>query len=203
MKYLGYWEHLLFLALVLLLNYPALAQNKENKWSVGLGVNAIDFRKVMYIKGFVDDYFDVSHDINMNFVPVRVSVDYTLNKKFTLQFSSAFNEVQKCKLYGICESEHNQLFLAMDTQLKYDLNHFLGETGWFDPFVLIGTGYVHIGDFNTFNITGGYGFNTWYSEGIGFYFHSTYNHHTGLSPTDYFMHSIGVVVQLNKLSNSF
>jgi predicted porin len=196
MKYTGFVKKLLLLSIVLILSFSAMAQNKEYKWTVGLGVNAVDLRKVMFFKGFIKDYCEINKDLNVNGIPLMITADYYLNKRFTLAFSSAINNIKKCKTYEVGDPLVHEFFFSLDADLKYDMNNLLGETAWFDPFIFMGTGYVHLGEVNTFNITAGYGFNAWCTPRVGLFFNSDYNHHVGLTPTDYFQHSVGVVYRL-------
>jgi len=85
----------------------------------------------------------------------------------------------------------------MDMKLKYDINRLIGETSWFDPFLLAGGGYSKIGESNNFNIATGWGFNAWFSDRVGINFQSDYNHHLKSTATDYFQHSLGLVFKLN------
>lgn len=177
-------------------NLLTAQKSEASLWSVGVGYNAIDLRRYMEVNKFVKDYFEVGQDVNLSATSLRLSADRYLTKGFTLQLATAVNTIRKGKEYDSGDPLKNSFFISLNTQVKYDLNELFFETGWFDPFVLLGTGYMHMGQVNTFNMTFGYGFNAWFNGRMGTYFQSAYNHHTGPWPTDYFQHSIGLIYRL-------
>ena len=111
--------------------------------------------------------------------------------------SASANTITKGFGYSVEEDLIDDSFFAMDAKLKYDVNRLIGETAWFDPFVLAGGGYSKIGDTNNFNIAAGWGFNLWFSRSVGLNFQSDYNHHLQSTATDYFQHSLGLVFRLS------
>ena len=37
----------------------------------------------------------------------------------------------------------DELYWAIDANVKYDLNNLFGDTSWFDPYVYLGGGYTN------------------------------------------------------------
>ncbi|MFO7672218.1 MAG: hypothetical protein R6V74_00765 [Lutibacter sp.] len=181
-----------------LINNSVFSQNEEAKWIVGVGVNIVDIRNSGTIKETIEDYFNKGlNDLNMSGAFIKVSAGRYLDKGFSLQLSLSANKIEKGYYYikgGALSSDN---FTAVDAKIKYDLNHLLGETKWFDPFLLVGGGYVKIGDNSNANIASGFGFNAWITDNLGFNFQSDYNHGIKSFGTDYFQHSAGLIFKLN------
>lgn len=187
-----------FLSLFTLLN----AQD-DNNWRISAGINVVDIRTPLKFSDIVKDYFNGSiQDLNMYSFPARIAFERTLSDKFALQLSVSYNQVKK----GYGYSEGNALladkFIYGDLKLKYDLNSLLGDTKWFDPFILAGAGYSSIGDKSDLKGVAGAGSNFWLSDHWGINLESSYNHNfqgtfessgSGGTGTDFFQHNIGVI----------
>jgi len=193
---------ILFFSLTFLLTNAVFSQDENNEWAVSLGFNVVDIRTEENISGIFKDYFiGNTEDLNMSGAFLRVSAGKYLKKGLTLQISASMNTIKKGFNYQKGDPLINESFFAFDTKVKYDLNRLIGETKWFDPFVLVGGGYSKIGDTSNFDIAAGWGFNAWFSDTVGLNFQSDYNHHLQSTATDYFQHSIGVIYKLNIRKN--
>jgi len=199
MNYLAYKKILLFASILFLVSHSTYSQDEDDKWVVGAGVNVVDIRSPYGIIGIVKDYGNASfEDLNASGSLVRVFVGRYLANGITVQASASANEIQKGWWYSTGDPLTNDSFFALDSKFKYDLNYLLKRsTGPFDPFVLVGGGYSKIGETSNVNIAAGWGFNLWFSRGIGLNFQSDYNHNPKSSKTDYFQHSIGLVFKLS------
>jgi hypothetical protein len=187
---------LLFL-FTFLINNSVFSQDVDNKWVFGVGVNAVDIRNSSTIPATIEDYFNKGlNDINMSGAFIKVSAERYLAKGFSLQLSLSANKIEKGYNYSKGDPLLSDNFTAVDTKVKYDLNHLLGETKWFDPFLLVGGGYVKIGDNSNANFASGFGFNAWITENVGLNFQSDYNHGIKSFGTDYFQHSAGLIFKL-------
>ncbi len=189
---------LLFFSILFLVNNTVYSQDQDNIWVVGGGINSVDIRTPKSVVGFLKDYGNGTiEDLNMYGTPIRFFVARYLKKGVSMQLSMSTNTIKKGFGYSREVDLINDSFFAMDAKLRYDLNRLIGETNWFDPYVLSGFGYSKIGDTNNFNIAAGWGFNAWFSRSVGLNFQSDYNHHLASTATDYFQHSIGLVFKLN------
>lgn len=187
----------LFFLLVLLINNTLFSQDVDNKWVFGVGVNIVDIRNSNSISGTFKDYFNGNlNDLNMSGAFIKVSAERYLNKGFSLQLSLSANKIKKGYHYSNGDPMLNDSFTAVDAKFKYDLNYLLGETKWFDPFLLAGGGYVKIGDNSNANVASGFGFNAWITDNFGLNFQSDYNHGIKSFGTDYFQHSAGLIFKL-------
>merc|ERR1711916_259188 len=84
------------------------------------------------------------------------------------QLAGSINQIDK--IYGGTGTTVNVpefFFWSVDVNVKYDLNMLVGDTGWFDPFVLVGGGYTEANKLGEgmFNI--GLGYNIWLNENLG------------------------------------
>lgn len=199
MNYRTYKTILLITSILFLVNHKMYSQDEDDKWVVGAGVNVIDIRSPHKLVGVVKDYLNGSiEDINASGSLLRVFVGRYLANGITIQVAASANEIQKGFRYATGDPLTSDLFFAMDGKLKYDLNYLLkSSTGPFDPFVLVGGGYSKIGETSNINIAVGWGFNLWFSRGVGLNFQSDYNHNPKSNANDYFQHSIGLVFKLS------
>ncbi len=170
------------------------AQDANNPWTLGFGVNAVDVRVPEDASGIFKDYVNGSME-DLNFLPSisRIAVGKYLEDGFSFQVAGAINRIERP--YGFQEGDvlGDDLFWSVDAKVKYDLNNLVGETAWFDPFVLLGGGYAAMGDVKEGRIAAGWGFNTWFNDNLGLSFQSDYNHAMESTGTDYFQHSVGLV----------
>lgn len=198
MNHITYKRTLLFFSILFLINQTLYSQDEDDNWVVGVGANVIDIRTPNDFKGFIKDYANGSiEDLNMSGGFFRVFAGKYLKNGMTIQLSASVNKIEKGFGYGSEQDLISDSFLAIDTKLKYDINRLIGETAWFDPFILVGGGYSKIGDTSNFNIAAGWGFNIWFARTVGINFQSDYNHSPSSTATDFFQHSIGLVFKLN------
>lgn len=166
------------------------AQDENNPWLLTVGINSVDNRIPTNIRGLLEDYFGVGGDQNVLFSVSTFSARRYLKNGFSLGINTSINDIDKG--FGKEAGNSGNSFFAIGTNVRYDVNKLVGETGWFDPFVSLGVNYTRIGKDNDYPIELGYGFHTWFNENLGLTFASSYNHgfeHTG---NDYFQHSLGV-----------
>ncbi|GFD91287.1 OmpA family protein [Tenacibaculum mesophilum] len=164
------------------------AQDSDNPWAVGFGVNAVDVRIPTKFGDYAKDYIGTS---DWNILPSisRVTVDRYLNDGFTLQLAGSLNKIETFRE----EDDMDELYWAIDANVKYDLNNLFGETGWFDPYVYVGGGYTSLADEGEGMLNAGLGFNTWFNDNLGLNFQSGGKKEFADKVQDHFQHSIGLV----------
>ena len=177
------------------------AQDENNPWVVGFGVNAVDVRTTVNDIGTNFEDFLGATDWDDNILPSisRISVDRYLNKGFSLQLAGAINKINTV----VAENDADALYYSIDAAVKYDLNNLVGETAWFDPYVALGVGYQNIdhardnvnNGMDDFMVVANVGFNTWFNDSLGLNFQTGYGHHFEATGYDTFRHSIGLVVK--------
>ena len=167
------------------------AQDVDNPWVVGFGINTVD------VRAYTDDFGTILEDYvgttewSGNTIPSisRISAEKYLNDGFTLQLAGSLNKLETI----VTENDSDVLYYSIDALVKYDLNNLFGQTGWFDPYVALGGGYQSIDDNGDGVLIGGLGFNTWFNDNLGLNFQSGYKHGFNEEGRDVFQHSLGLV----------
>jgi outer membrane protein OmpA-like peptidoglycan-associated protein len=178
----------------------ANAQDADNPWVIGFGINTVDVRT--YSEDFGTNLEDLvgTEEWEGNTIPSisRISVEKYLNKGFTLQLAGTLNKISTI----IEKDDADALYYSIDALVKYDLNHLVGQTGWFDPYLGLGGSYQELdSEVSGFDgrkdgmLNGAIGFNTWFNQNIGLNFQTTYKHHFTSTGYDVFQHSIGLVIK--------
>jgi len=193
-----YKKLLLICSILFLINQTVYSQDKDNVWVAGVGINVVDIRTPKGIVGVFKGYANGPiEDLNMSGGFIRAFAGRYIKRGISVHLSASANTIKKGFMYNAGYPLINDSFFAMDAKVKYDVNRLIGETSWFDPFLLAGGGYSKIGESNNFNIAAGWGFNLWFSRSVGVNFQSDYNHNPQSTATDYFQHSLGLVFKLN------
>ncbi|RLJ96789.1 OmpA family protein [Tenacibaculum discolor] len=164
------------------------AQDSDNPWAVGFGVNAVDVRIPSDFGDYAKDYIGTS---DWNILPSisRVTVDRYLNDGFTLQLAGSLNKIETFRT----EDDMDELYWAIDANVKYDLNNLVGNTGWWDPYVYVGGGYTSLADEGEGMLNAGAGFNVWFNDNLGLNFQTGGKKEFAGKVRDHFQHSIGLV----------
>ena len=164
------------------------AQDSDNPWAVGFGVNAVDVRIPSDFGDYAKDYIGTS---DWNILPSisRVTVDRYLNDGFTLQLAGSLNKIETFRT----EDDMDELYWAIDANVKYDLNNLVGNTGWWDPYVYVGGGYTSLADEGEGMLNAGAGFNFWFNDNLGLNFQTGGKKEFADKVRDHFQHSIGLV----------
>ncbi len=182
---------------VLTLTIGLQAQEKQemksnsNKWIITAGANIVDIRTPKNLGEMFKDYIG-PRDMNFSGIPLKVTVERSLNKAFSMQIGASMNKIQKGFGWNEGDFKTDILFLGLDGKLKYDLNDLIGQTGAFDPFIETGFGVTEYDHQAMVNLKAGWGFNFWLGNRVGLNFNSTYNHNFEDSGNDYFQHSLGL-----------
>lgn len=171
------------------------AQDKNNPWAIGFGVNAVDFYPTnpglpghgswFNEFGNADDHFNILPAIS------RLTVGKYLADGFSFEAAGSINKISK-----IGDNSASDLsYFAVDGAVKYDLNNVIGNTGWFDPYVSVGGGYTWLDKLDAGTANGGLGANIWFNDNIGFNIESKYKHTFDSNIVQHFQHSAGIVIK--------
>ncbi|AQS94182.1 cell envelope biogenesis protein OmpA [Polaribacter sp. BM10] len=141
------------------------AQDENNPWAVGFGLNNVDFYNT---DDFSEQVKDLLGNNDWNVLPSisRISADKYLNKGFSLQLAGSLNKIETVTR----KDDSDFLYWAVDAIVKYDLNNLVGETAWFDPYVYLGGGYTSVDSNGEGMLNAGVGFNTWFNDNLGLNF---------------------------------
>lgn len=157
------------------------AQDDNNPWAVGFGVNIVDFYDGGDIGGQIKDLFG---NKDWNFLPSisRITAAKYLNKGFSLQLAGSLNKID----WLDAEDDSDFFYYSVGANVLYDLNELVGDTGWFDPFVFLGGDYVSLDSKGSGMAKVGLGFNTWLNDNLGLSFqHSSKFGFTDIAKTHY------------------
>ena len=141
------------------------AQDENNPWVIGFGLNTVDFYNSSDLSDQIEDLFG-TRDWNVLPSISRISAEKYLADGFSLQLAGSMNKIES----KITKNDSDFLYFAVDANVKYDLNNLIGETAWFDPYVYLGGGYTSMDNSGEAMLNGGLGFNTWFNDNIGLNF---------------------------------
>ena len=137
------------------------AQNENNPWAVGFGVNVVDFYDGSDI---TDQFLDLLGSKDWNILPSisRISAEKYIEKGFSVQLAGSINKIKTVD----AKNDSDFLYWAVDAIVKYDLNNLVGETAWFDPYVYLGGGYTSADSKGEGMLNGGVGANFWFNDNM-------------------------------------
>ena len=185
------------LAVIALFTFATLgtinAQDSDNPWVVGFGVNAVDMRGGRAFDNLIKDGLGTS---DWNILPSisRISGEKYLNDGFTLQLAGSLNKIET----GPWGEDVDFLYYAIDVNVKYDLDPlvnmiFKGTSQYFDPYIYLGGGYTSIDSEGAGMLNAGAGFNMWLNENLGLNFQTGAKHDFSDAVRGHYQHSIGLV----------
>lgn len=141
------------------------AQDENNPWVVGFGINNVDYYGN---SNFVNQVKDLLGNRDWNVIPAisRISAEKYLDNGFTLQVAGSLNKIKTVATVD----DSDFIYYGIDAIVKYDLNNLFGDTSWFDPYVYLGGGYTSADSKGEGMLNVGVGFNTWVSDNFGINF---------------------------------
>ncbi|ARV07315.1 cell envelope biogenesis protein OmpA [Polaribacter sp. SA4-10] len=166
------------------------AQDENNPWVVGFGVNVIDFYNY---EAFGDQVTDLVEPNDWNVLPSisRISAEKYIDKGFSLQLAGSINKIETINEIDDSDS----LYWSLDANVKYDLNNLVGDTSWFDPYVYLGGGYTSVDSEGEGMLNTGIGFNTWFSDNLGFNFQTGTKMGFSDKVKSHYQSSLGLVIK--------
>ena len=189
MKYLS--KLLVVLLLVVGVN-NIQAQDENNPWQIGFGINAVDVyptnnKNAAYPTGTIfSEYFNASDHYNIIPSISYVSLSKYIEDGFSIGVRGALNKIEK---FGDVDAGDLSYF-GIDGVIKYA---FLKKTK-VDPFAEIGGGYTWLDKIGAGTANAGVGVNFWLSESIGLTVKSVYKHVFKDSGFKHFQHLLGLSI---------
>ncbi len=187
------------MAFIFVLGFTTVqAQDADNPWAIGLGVNAVDFYPVGENApqgGFFDEYFNTGDHWNIIPAISKLTVSRYLGAGLVAEVGGSLNQINK---FGD-RSISDLAYYSADASLDYSLRALLND-GWFDPVVGVGGGYTWIGNkdgedlanFDGATLNGKLGVNFWFSDNIALAIESKYKHAFETETASHFQHSAGI-----------
>ena len=172
------------------------AQDENNKWSIGFGVNTVDIRSPHDFGNFLKDWGGPS-DLNVLPAITKLSVARYIGAGFSAEVDGSLNKIKK----GFNGVSQDESFWNANLQAKYALRRlFTTESGWFDPYLKLGGGYTsYKSEYSekdgAVKLLAGGGINFWFTDHLGLNVQTGYNHGFQKDGTDYFQHSAGIVIK--------
>jgi len=180
----------LFFAMLLLFSFNVKAQDSDNPWAIGIGINAVDF----YPTGEdapLGDYFSefFNYGDHYNIIPSIsvISVSRYLSDGFTFSVTGSLNKIEHFGDSGVDDLS----YYGIDGTIKYN---FLKETT-IDPYLGVGGGYTWVDEIGAGTLNGTVGVNFWFSDNFGINVQTSYKHAFEDYLSSHFQHSAGIVLK--------
>lgn len=186
-------------ALAAAFSVGAQAQDENNPWQIGFGVNSVDIRTP---KDFGDVLKDWAGPSDLNILPAvsRLSVGRYIGKGFSAELSGSLNKIEKGYAYNKdLDNKVDQSFWAVNLAAQYHLNTLWSGARWFDPYAQVGGGYAAIDNEGKFRTLVGAGANFWFTDNIGLNLQTAYHPTMKSESTEnYFQHALGITIKFGK-----
>jgi len=171
------------------------AQDENNPWAVGIGINAVDFYPTNAgYGGWFHEYFNSGDHYNTS---VKLTASRYLAKGFSFEVAGSLNKISKVGDDSVSDLD----YFGLDGAIKYDLNKIIGDTSWFNPYATVGGGLTWLDNSESGTVNGGLGMNFWFNDHLGLNIESKYKHafesdvsnHISDNMYHHFQHSLGLV----------
>lgn len=176
------------------------AQNENNRWSISLGINAIDFfptgkggdssfiNPQASSENFLGEFFNVEDHWNTMAAMTTLNVGYYIGQDLSARGGINFNRIEKI---GGTRPPESLSYIALDTDLIYSFNRLING-GIIDPYLGAGLGYYWLDSSGaaTFNTT--VGLNIQLTEKLFFTVETAYKQAFDGGRLDLFQHNAGI-----------
>lgn len=164
----------------------------QSSWIIGVGLNAVDDSGNVF-----DGIFNVGQEWNIVPYPSRISIGRYFKSGLGVEAIATYNKYMEGNTIDNAIIMEDVPYYGFDARLTYDLNHIVGQMGWFDPYLGIGLGYTDANNEGRGTYNAVLGFRTWFSDRWGLDFSSTgkWAMTTSDVVTNHIQHSAGVVYQ--------
>lgn len=149
------------------------AQNENNPWAIGIGVNAVDFYPVGedFPQGdMFDDFFNTSDHWNILPSVSRISVARYIGSGFSAEAAGSINRIKHIGDVDVDDFSYYSAGLTLD----YSFRDLIDQEGWFDPYLGVGGDYNWVDERGFSTLDGTLGFNFWMTDNIAFNLQFTY-----------------------------
>jgi OOP family OmpA-OmpF porin len=146
------------------------AQDEDNPWAIGIGINAVDFYPVnsqsLKFRGYGGSWFEefanASDHYNTSSTFSRISVGRYIKNSFSVELAGSMNKIEHVGT----EIVNDLSFFTLDASVKYSASS-LFDTGKFEPYAMLGVGVTWIDGHSLLVASGGLGLNYWFSDNFG------------------------------------
>ena len=180
-------SRLLVVSLLVLASNNIQAQDEDNPWQIGFGVNAVDFFPTGDVSSFGNQFFNANDHCNILPSVSYVGISRFIGDGISVGVRGSLNRIEKV---GDLEVD-DWSYYGLDGTIKYN---FLKNTT-IDPFAEIGGGYTWVRDIGAGTINGGIGANVWFNDNIGLTLQTQYKHAFEDYLTSHFQHMLGLSIK--------
>lgn len=169
----------LLVAVTMVMGLSSQAQDSNNKWAIGFGVNAIDYRSSAggdFMSHF-DQPFKV--DENWNILPSvsYINVSRYVGSGFIVGLTGSINQIDKYvvpvagKTFNgpndyLAVNPGDLMYYGVDATVTYSFMELL-KSKVIEPTLSVGGGYTFLGDESYGTVNPGVGLNFWFTENVG------------------------------------
>jgi len=172
----------LLVAVAMVMGLSSQAQDSNNKWSIGFGVNAIDYRSSAS-KSHLDQPFMVSDNWNILPSVSYINVSRYVGSGFIVGLTGSINQIDKFvvpvagrtpdKPDYMAINPGDLMYYGIDLTASYSFQELI-KSKVLDPRLSVGGGYTFLGDESYGTINPGIGLNIWFTENVGLSLLGTY-----------------------------
>ena len=176
-------------------NTPVLTSKDsivDSSWMFSLGWNFVNDSGTRFNKPF-----KVKDHLNAVAFPSRLSLGRYFKSGIGLEGIATYNRYKEGHIIDGLINAENKDYFGFDLRLSYDLNKLLGHTGFFDPYLGIGTGYTYANDVGRGTYNAVVGFRTWFNDRWALDFNSSGKWSFGNEATNHVQHAVGIVYQFS------
>lgn len=193
-------KNCVFLILGLMVQF-VFAQSEDNKWVVGIGINAVDYFPIDNLKhgvdtGNPDGFFNeiTNAEDHWNVGAPKITIARHLVNRLSLELGVSVNKISK---FGeIVVDDVN--YVGVDGNIHFSI---LDPEGVFVPFLLAGGGYT-FAERSGGTVNGGIGANLWLSPRTGLNAQGMFKYNSpDFALVPHFYYSLTVVFKLGEVSS--
>ncbi|HEU4791963.1 MAG TPA: thrombospondin type 3 repeat-containing protein [Flavobacterium sp.] len=176
----------LLVAVTMVMGLSSQAQDSNNKWAIGFGVNAIDYRSSAgddFMSHF-DQPFMVSDNWNILPSVSYINVSRYVGSGFIVGLTGSINQIDKFvvpvagKTAGgpndyLAVNPGDLMYYGIDATVTYSFMELL-KSKVIEPTLSVGGGYTFLGDESYGTVNPGIGLNLWFTENVGLSLLGTY-----------------------------
>jgi OOP family OmpA-OmpF porin len=168
----------LLVAVTMVMGLSSQAQDSNNKWAIGFGVNAIDYRSSAgsdFMSHF-DQPFKVSDNWNILPSVSYINASRYVGSGFIVGVTGSINQIEKfvVAVPGLTPDKNDfavvnpgdLMYYGIDATLTYSFMELL-KSKVVEPTLSVGGGYTFLGDESYGTVNPGAGLNFWFTENIG------------------------------------